>query len=435
MAYTPLSEELRPKSLEDFVGQEHIVGENGILRKLISAGLESGRLPSLILWGPPGTGKTTLARIIASELNTTFHEFSAVNTSSKDIENVIPKRPHQSNQLTISDNPFVASNTPIVFIDEIHRFNKAQQDKLLPHVERGSIIFIGATTENPSFEVIAPLLSRTRVLVLNQHTEENLRTIAQKALKHLKKKLDKDAEEFLITASNGDARVLLNVLEIASSIKSPRNDTSTNSTQSVTASGARQSQSLFLTDIEQALQRRQLSFDLNGEEYYNTISALHKSIRGSDPDASIYWLARMLEAGQDPLYLARRLVRCSAEDIGIADPQALILANSCFEACNKLGMPECNVILAELVVYLAKAPKSNAIYLAYGEAAEDVKNFGNLPVPMHIRNAPTKLMKEIGYGENYDYTHSPIGEKKEGIVYLPEKLARKKYYSKRLLKK
>ena len=413
MTYLPLPEQLRPKTLSEFVGQQHIVGENGILRKLLAAGQESGRIPSLIFWGPPGTGKTTLARLIASELNTTFHEFSAVNTSSKDIEKVIPEKENQSNQLFIGEHLEREVRAPIVFIDEIHRFNKAQQDKLLPHVERGSIIFIGATTENPSFEVIGPLLSRTRVLVLNQHSEEQLNEIAKRGMKHLAIKLDKDALKFLLTSSNGDARVLLNVLEIASSF--------------VTASKARQS--ISVETIEQALQRRQLVFDLQGEEYYNTISALHKSIRGSDPDAAIYYLARMLESGQDPLYIARRLIRAAAEDIGIADPRALLVANAVFEACNKIGMPECNVILAECVAYLAKAPKSNALYMAYDEAKADVLKYGNLPVPMHIRNPVTKLMKEVGYGKDYDYSHSEIGEKKEGIEYLPDKLKSKKYFT------
>lgn len=415
--HTPLAEKLRPKDFDEFVGQEHITGKDGIVRKLLRYAKETGAFPSLIFWGPPGTGKTTLARIIATKLDSPFFEFSAVNTSIKDIEKVIPKSQHPSTQLGFGEMPLNNTQPPIVFIDEIHRFNKAQQDTLLPHVEKGNLILIGATTENPSFEVISPLLSRTSVLVLKQLEEIHLQKIAKRACEMLKIELTKNALSFLSANANGDARILLNVLEIATTI--------------IPARGPLTIQ-LGVSELEQAFQKKQLSFDLKGEEYYNTISALHKSIRGSDPDAALYYLARMLEAGQDPLYIARRLIRAASEDIGLADPQALILANSAFEACNKLGMPECNVILAEIVVYLAKAPKSNALYVAYGEAVKDVYEHRNLPIPMHIRNAETKLMKEIGYGKDYDYFHSPKGEKKEGIEYLPEKLKGKKYLNNKI---
>ncbi|HJY98938.1 MAG TPA: replication-associated recombination protein A [Patescibacteria group bacterium] len=384
MTTVPLPELLRPKTLKDFVGQENLVGKEGIIKKLLET---EGFFPSLIFWGPPGSGKTTLARIIANSLKREFFEFSAVNTKVKDIEALI----NDQKQMKLTA-------APIVFLDEIHRFNKAQQDKLLPHVEHGSIVLIGATTENPSFEVIAPLLSRCRVLILEQLSEKNLVKILTKATKHLKKKLNAGAQEFLLEASNGDARVMLNVLEIAASLsKTP---------------------TLKIGDIETALQRRQLTFDKRGEDYFNVISAYIKSMRASDTDAALYYLARMVAAGQDPLYIARRMVVFASEDV--ASPTALVVANAVFQACDEIGYPECQENLAAGTVYLATAKKDRSSYNAYMEALSDVQKYGNLPVPLKIRNPVTKLMKEVGYGEGYEkYT-------KESL--LPEKLSGKRYY-------
>ncbi|HWA52100.1 MAG TPA: replication-associated recombination protein A [Patescibacteria group bacterium] len=374
----PLPEKMRPTTLDNYVGQENVIGT---IKKLL---LAKNFFPSLIFWGPPGSGKTTLARIIAKELKREFYEFSAVSTKIKDIEIILKS----------------ATNQPIIFIDEIHRFNKAQQDKLLPYVEKGSIILIGATTENPSFEIISALLSRCRVIVLKGHSEENLNEILTRGLKLLKKDINKDAKQFLLDSSNGDARVLLNVLEIASNL-------SINKT-------------LDIKDIEEALQRKQLTFDKQGEEFYNVISAFIKSMRASNVDAALYYLARMIAAGQDPLYIARRMVIFASEDIGMAQPTALVVANEVFRACETIGLPECQENLAHGVVYLALAKKDRRAYEGYMEALHDVENFGNLPVPMIIRNAPTKLMKNLGYGKNYEMYS------KESL--LPEKLKNKKYY-------
>lgn len=386
----PLPEKLRPTTLEDYIGQEKITSKNAIIPRLINAEKQTGFFPSLIFWGPPGTGKTTLARIIANEIDREFFEFSAVSASSKDIQQVINDEKRVKSQQV----------APIIFLDEIHRFNKAQQDKLLPHVESGAIILIGATTENPSFEVIRPLLSRSRVIVLEEHNTENLRSITNKALKELNKEIDKEAEEFLITSSNGDARVLLNTLEIAAQLVKGKE--------------------LKVKDIEMALQRKMLGFDKQGEEHYNVISAFIKSMRASQPDAALYYLARMIEAGQDPLYIARRMVIFASEDIGNAQPTALVVANEVFRACETIGYPECAINLAHGVTYLAKAKKNRAAYDGLRAAQEDVRKFGNLPVPMKIRNAPTKLMDELGYGKGY--------EKYDQESYLPEKLKGKKYY-------
>lgn len=389
MSSVPLPELLRPKKLKDYVGQENIVGRDGIITKLLSNQRANNYFPSLIFWGPPGSGKTTLARIIANTLKREFFEFSAVNAKVKDIENLVSDK----KQLKLTA-------APIVFLDEIHRFNKAQQDKLLPHVEHGDIVLIGATTENPSFEVIGPLLSRTRVLILKELSAKELKIIVKKALKQLKKKLNKNSEQFLLEASNGDARVMLNVLEIAASL--------------VVAP------TIKVKDLEMALQRRQYTFDKRGEDFYNVISAFIKSMRAGDVDASLYYLARMVAAGQDPLYIARRMVVFASEDV--ASPTALVVANAVFAACNTIGYPECQENLAAGTVYLSLAKKDRRAYDAYMSAMSDVNKFGNLPVPLKIRNPVTKLMKNAGYGEGY--------YKYDKESYLPEKLNGKKYYKK-----
>lgn len=385
MSYTPLPELLRPRQSSQFIGQKHLVGKEGVIKKLLINAKSTGFFPSLIFWGPPGSGKTTLARIIANELKRPYHEFSAVDTSVKEVAKILTE-----------GNLF----PPIVVIDEIHRFNKAQQAKLLPYVERGDITLIGATTENPSFEIIGPLLSRTRVLILDQLSQKELGLIIKRAERYLKVQLAKDTLNFLLESSNGDARVALSVLEIASNLS--------------------KSKKISMKIVEQALQKRQFTFDKKGEEYYNVISAYIKSLRASDVDAALYYLARMVEAGQDPLYIARRMVIFASEDIGMAVPTALVVANEVFRACETIGYPECAINLAHGTVYLASAKKDRSAYEAYFRAVDDVRRLGNLPVPLKIRNPVTKLMEDIGYGEGYEkYTKKSL---------LPERLKGKKYY-------
>jgi putative ATPase len=401
----PLADRIRPQNFDELLGQEELVGKGKPLRTLI----EQDKLPSIILWGPPGSGKTTLAYIIAKVTNRYFVALSAVTSTLQDVRKVIV----QAKEIRRFEN-----RGTILFIDEIHRFNKAQQDAFLPHVERGTIVLIGATTENPSFEVISPLLSRCRVFVLSRLSEENLRTIIARAIKdserglgNLNIELTEGAVNFLINAADGDARVALNLLEMA-------------------ALSAKEKDGKRIVEesrVREVAQKKTLYYDRQYEWHYNIISALHKSIRGSDPDASLYYLARMLEAGEDALYIARRLVRAASEDIGLADPNALAVAVNAYTACHYLGMPECDLALAEAVIYLATAPKSNSAYTSYQGAVEAVKEKGALPVPLVICNAPTKLMKELGYGKDYKYPHS-AEEHFVAEEYLPLELKEKKFY-------
>ena len=392
----PLAERMRPRTLDEFLGQEEIVGEGKLLRQAIS----QDKLPSMIFWGPPGCGKTTLALIIAKATKADFARFSAVTSGLKDLREIIKRA--QSNEWQ--------NKKTILFIDEIHRWNKIQQDALLPHVENGLIILIGATTENPSFEVRGALLSRCRVFVLKQLDAEQIVAILETAVKdkdrglgNINLKIEKIVLQKIAEMSNGDPRIALNVLEYSASL----------------------SDDITFEIIKEAFQKSYLFYDKDGDEHYNIISALHKSMRGGDANASLYWLARMLEAGEDPLYVARRLVRFVSEDIGLANSRALEQAVAAYNACHFIGLPECNVILAQAVVYMAKCKKSNELYVAYGKAKKDVEDFGNLPVPLYIRNAPTKLMKNLGYGKDYKY--SPDFDYQEEQDYLPDKLKNRKY--------
>jgi putative ATPase len=402
----PLAARMRPQTFAEFVGQEHLVAEGRVLRKCI----EADQLPSMVFWGPPGSGKTTLAHIIANVTRAQFSSLSAVSAGVADLRRVIEeakKRLKSSRQRTI------------LFVDEIHRFNKAQQDAVLPFVENGTVTFIGATTENPSFEVISPLLSRCRVFRLNLLSDEDVKLIVERAIKDAERGLGKfriavseEALRHLVTISNGDARVALNALEMAAFATLPDGD------------GSR---SIDLSAIEEALQHRALLYDKSGDQHYDLISALHKSLRGSDPDAGLYWLGRMLEAGEDPLYIARRLMRFASEDVGVADPQALVIAVAAQQAVHFVGLPEGNLALAEAVVYLATAPKSNSLYQAYSRVQKDIQQGRNEPVPLHLRNPVTDLMRRMGHGQGYKYAHDyPDHFVKQ--QNLPPSLQGKRYY-------
>ncbi len=375
----PLAERLRPQTLDDYIGQKHLVGEKAILRQMI----ESGRIASFILWGPPGVGKTTLAKIIANKLDRPFYTLSAVTSGVKDVREVIEKAKQS--------RFFSQGGNPILFIDEIHRFSKSQQDSLLGAVENGTVTLIGATTENPSFEVITPLLSRCQVYVLKSLQDEDLMELAQKAIKSdsefKNREIIFDETEALLRFAGGDARKLLNILELVIAAEPEGVVHFTNEI------------------VTERLQQNPMAYDKDGELHYDIISAFIKSIRGSDPDAAIYWLARMIAGGEDPKFIARRLVISAAEDIGLANPNALLIANTCFDALHKIGWPEGRIILAETTVYLASSPKSNSAYLAIDDALALVEKTGNLPVPLHLRNSPTKLMKDLNYGKNYKYSH------------------------------
>jgi putative ATPase len=403
---SPLADKMRPRALNEFVGQSHLLGLGSLLRRAI----EEDRLFSMIFWGPPGSGKTTLARVIAHETKSHFVSFSAVLSGVKEIRAVVDEAQSQWRY---------HRKKTILFVDEIHRFNKAQQDAFLPHVEKGLITLIGATTENPSFEVISPLLSRTRVMLLKPYSDSELAVIINRAVHNKEKglgdldfEIEPDAVEHIIWSADGDARMALNSLEAVASLLRKEE------------TGARK---ITRVVVEEALQKKALQYDKGGEEHYNLISAFHKSLRGSDPDAALYWLGRMLAAGEDPLYIARRMVRFASEDVGNAEPAALGISVSAMQAFHFIGLPEGELAIAQAAVYLATAPKSNSLYIAYGKVKERISETGALAVPLHIRNAPTRLMKDLGYGKGYQYAH----EFEDAYVpqdYLPDELMGEVYY-------
>ena len=400
MENKPLAERMRPKSLEDYIGQQHLVGPGKVLRKMIDSGVVS----SFILWGPPGVGKTTLAMIIAEQLKRPFYVLSAVSSGVKDVREVIQKAEGQR---------FFNTPNPILFIDEIHRFSKAQQDSLLAAVEKGTVTLIGATTENPSFEVISPLLSRCQVYVLKSQEKKDLEDLIDRAVTKdyylSKRNITVKEKEAMISYSGGDARKLLNILELV-------------------VNGLGEGDIVIDNEaVHRELHENPLMYDKDGEQHYDIVSAMIKSIRGGDPNAAVYWMARMLQGGEDPKFIARRLIISAAEDIGLANPNAILIANTCFEVVHKIGMPEARIPLSECVIYLATSPKSNSAYLAIDAAIATVKQTGNSPVPLHLRNAPTKLMKDLNYGQDYKYPHDYPGNFVEQ-PYLPEELKDKKFY-------
>lgn len=396
----PLAERMRPRTLDEYIGQKHLVGEGAVLRKM----LDSGHITSFILWGPPGVGKTTLAQIVANQLKVPFYTLSAVTSGVKDVRDVIQRA---------KSNTFFNTSSPILFIDEIHRFSKSQQDSLLGAVEKGVVTLIGATTENPSFEVIRPLLSRCQLYVLHSLDKEDLLELLNRAITQdaeLKKKhIELKETDAILRYSGGDARKLLNILELVV--------------------GSADTGDVVITDkmVADRLQQNPLAYDKKGDMHYDIISAFIKSIRGSDPDAALYWMARMIEGGEDPKFIARRVVISASEDVGLANPNALLLANAAFDAVNKIGWPEGRIPLAEAVVYLATSPKSNSAYLGIDAALNEVKQSGNQPVPLHLRNAPTKLMAELGYHDGYKYPHDYAGHFTEQ-QYLPDALAGKRFW-------